>query len=93
MTNWVEDTPLGVHLGQFNVSDVDSTSTQTARCRWSLVLGLVLQTLVDGDWKSVVVNQIITKVTIDGEFCVMLPSQTKAGITGSCLWGRGASLQ
>ena len=50
------------------MSDVDSAMTANSAVQiQSLPVAGTLQTLVDGDWKSVAVSQIITKAAIDGE--------------------------
>ena len=73
----------GVHVGQFNVSDVDSamTANSALQIRSLPVLGS-LQTLVDGDWKSVGVNQIITKATIDAGNLRYVPVSEQSGYDG-----------
>ena len=87
----VEDTPVVFTWGQFNVSDVDSamTANSALQIRSLPVLGS-LQTLVDGDWKSVAVNQIITKATIDAGNLRYVPVSEQSGYDGYGVSGVGS---
>ncbi|GKS68322.1 hypothetical protein W03_03260 [Nitrosomonas sp. PY1] len=86
----VEDTPLVFTWVEFNISDVDSaiTANSALQIRSLPVLGS-LQTLVDGDWKSVVVNQIITKATIDAGNLRYVPVAEQSGYDGYGISGVG----
>ncbi len=86
----VEDTPLVLTWGQFNVSDVDSAMTANSAVQiQSLPVAGTLQTLVDGDWKSVVVSQIITKAAIDGGNLRYVPVSEQSGYDGYGVPGVG----
>ena len=86
----VEDTPLVLTWGQFNVSDVDSAMTANSAVQiQSLPVAGTLQTLVDGDWKSVVVSQIITKDAIDGGNLRYVPVSEQSGYDGYGVPGVG----
>ena len=86
----VEDTPVVFTWGQFNVSDVDSAMTANSAVQiQSLPVAGTLQTLVDGDWKSVVVSQIITKAAIDGGNLRYVPVSEQSGYDGYGVPGVG----
>ena len=86
-----KDTPLVLTWGQFNVSDVDSATANSAVQIQSLPVAGTLQTLVDGDWKSVVVSQIISERRHRWGNCAMSRSQSKSRYDGTVSQGLGTS--